>query len=227
MAPIDRARTPESSQPLADYFFIAGVDSQQLLDAYKASARWSYDEYEAFHTGSDRAAGETIQEDVDAEQESAPSFSSPLQSPRSMPPSAAKHSRKDSYQRLSQLSDQARDTVLALEGGRNVHSNRSSATIRPVPSAGPRNSVFISDADFDNAMQKFASDRESFFLDLNFSSSTTTKPSGLRNRPKTQRIVPEDYDPTPNRSFGSVRRHMSFKEMSSTRRQPSVARKGM
>lgn len=224
MGPIEKPRT-ETNLPLADYFFIAGVDSQQLIDAYKPPARWSYDEHESIQIGTDHAAEETIQEDPAAEQDAVPLSSSPLQSPKSIAKSTAKHSRKDSYQRLSQLSDEAREAVLALEGRSSVRSNRSSTTIKPAQAAAVRTSVMISDADFEHAMQKFAHDRESFFLDLNFNTPAKSRPNTIKPRPKTQRIVPEDLNSAPSRTFGSVRRHLSFKEMSSARRQPSLARR--
>ena len=212
-------RTPDTNVPLADYFWIAGVDSQQLLDAYRPPSRWSYEEQESSNSGSDNPAEETIEEDVDAEADE--DEEGPLRSPSFKP----SHTRKDSYQRLSQLSNEAHETILSLENGSDVRSNRSSATIRAIPSTGARMSTLISDADFDTAMQKFASDRESFFLDLNFSSGRTTRKS-TKSRPQTQRIVAEELSstPAPNRALGSVRRHLSFKEMSSARRQPSMAR---
>ena len=208
-------RTPESNAPLADYFWIAGVDGQQLVDAYKPPARWSYEDSESLHNGNDHFPDGTIQEDVDAEEE----YSSPIQSPTFKP----RHGRKDSYQRLSQLSSEAHDSIKNLENPSNVRSNRSSMTIRAVPSPGPRMSTLITDADFDNAMQKFTNDRESFFLDLNFNTATTTKKSN-KSRRQTQRIVGEELstNTVPNRALGSVRRHLSFKEMSSARRQPSL-----
>ncbi|ETN43311.1 uncharacterized protein HMPREF1541_02470 [Cyphellophora europaea CBS 101466] len=222
MARPEKSRPQDaSSLPLADYFWIAGVDSQQLLDAYKP-VRWSYDEHESFTNGSDNTADQTIQEDVDAEQAAA--------APTALvSPSTKKHTRKDSYQRLSDLSGEARDSILALENGSGLRSNRSSATIKasPTPATnGNRESTAISDRDFENAMQKFTMDRESFFLDLNFADGSKTRSRASRTKPRTQKIVPQDLEPMPNgpsRHFGSVRRHLSFKEMSSTKRQPSMA----
>jgi DENN (AEX-3) domain/uDENN domain/dDENN domain/C1 domain len=210
-------RTPETNLPLADYFWIAGVDSQQLLNAYQPPARWSYEDQDSVKNGSSDTAEETIQEDVDAEEE----HPGPLQSPTFK----RGHGRSDSYQRLSQLSNEAHETIRSLDSGANVRSNRSSAaTIKPIPSAGPRMSTLVTDADFDRAMQKFANDRESFFLDLNFSSAATTKKS-TKSRRQTQRIIGEELSAVPNRTFGSVRRHLSFKDMSSARRQPSMGRR--
>ena len=248
MAPADRPRaTDTTSQPLADYFWIAGVDSQQLLDAYKPH-RWSYEGNESLGLGSDHSTEQTIQEDVVAElQESVP----PVQPPRT---NARGHARKDSYQRLSDLSGEARNSILALENGQSAgsgtgtRSNRSSITIKAVSSpttnghkASNRMSTMISDVDFENAMQKFTNDRESFFLDLNFNNNNNnnnnnnstnnnnnakTRPRTSRSRPRTQKIVPTDMEPLPNgpsRHLGSVRRHLSFKDLSSSKRQPSMA----
>ena len=224
MAP--RTVTLETNVPLADYFWIAGVDSQQLLDAYRPRARWSYEEPNALENGNEHPADETIEEDVDAEEDEP----RPLHSPAFKP----SHGRKDSYQRLSQLSNDAHDTILSLDSGSNVRSNRSSAaTIRAVPSPAPRlatpsrMSALITDADFDQAMQKFTTDRDSFFLDLNFNTATTSRRKPNKSRPQTQRIVGEELasPSVPNRALGSVRRHLSFKEMSSVRRQPSMARR--
>ncbi|KAI5305121.1 hypothetical protein KEM56_005247 [Ascosphaera pollenicola] len=61
---------------------------------------------------------------------------------------------------------------------------------------------------------------------LNAGNGTAAAPSLLRSRPRTQRIIPEE--PTggnPLKSgIGSVRKHMSFRDMSSVKRQPSLVR---
>jgi hypothetical protein len=231
MAPAEKTRVADTSNPpLADYFWIAGVDSQQLLDAYKPH-RWSYEGPEALGVGSDLSAEAPIQEDVVAE---LAATSSPLQSPRT---NGHGHKRKDSYQRLSDLSGEARSSIQSLENGA-THSRSSSMTIKagtsPATNGGggigdKRMSMMISDLDFENAMQKFTNDRESFFLDLNFSSNATankTKSRASRSRPRTQKIVSQDVEPVPNglsRHLGSVRRHLSVKDLSSSKRQPSMA----
>ncbi|EXJ59441.1 uncharacterized protein A1O5_12066 [Cladophialophora psammophila CBS 110553] len=203
---------PESSRPLADYFWIAGLDSQQVVDAF-SQPRWSHDHIDA--NGVDFA----IKEEVPADNEQ----SSILQSPRV----SVSHSRRDSYQRLSQLSDEARETIQSLEEATRPRSNRSSLTIRAaVPAADARMSSMISEADFEKAMSKFATDRDAFYLDLTFHPTENTKPARSKSRPKTQKIIAQDEStPVPNRNFGSIRRHLSFKDMSSTKRQPSMARR--
>ena len=203
------------SIPLADFFWIAGVDGQDILDAYIRLGEVSNGN--GLHS---QGVGDTIEEDQDAEQE----VSSILESPRPM----SRQSKRNSYQRLSRFSDEARMSIRSLDKPlTDSSSNRSSATVRPVPSPGPRASIMLSDADFDKALKQFASDRDSFFLDLNFSAGAVTQPSHLRARPKTQKIVPENVQPASlSRGLGSIRRHMSFREMNSVKRQPSMARNG-
>jgi hypothetical protein len=84
----------------------------------------------------------------------------------------------------------------------------------------------MNDADFDNALTQFAADRDSFFLDLTFSAGAVTQPTRSRTRSKTQKLVVEDLQPSVSRGIGSIRRHMSFREMNSLRKQPSVKRNG-
>lgn len=210
----------DSSRPLADYFWIAGLDSQQLVDAF-APQRWSHDLIDS--NSSDFA----IQEEATPHDDGRSSI---LQSPRASI-QRTRHARHDSYQRLSQLSDEARETIQSLDDAPYPRSNRSSLTIRPTTSGAgqapiPEMTTTISDADFDKAMKKFANDRDAFFLDLTFHPSQSSKPAPSKSRPKTQKIVVEDEaNPSLNRNFGSIRRHISFKDMSSTKRQPSMARR--
>ncbi|EXJ78424.1 hypothetical protein A1O1_08824 [Capronia coronata CBS 617.96] len=222
------SESSEPLRPLADYFWIAGLDTQQLLDAFSPT-RWSH------QTPDNNAVVESaIKEEVAAENDQ----SSILQSPRA----SVNHSRHDSYQRLSQLSDEARSTIASLNDATRPHSSRSSVTVRPATPGQPtRMSTAFSDVDFEKAMKKFTSDRDTFFLDLTFNPSGAAKqtrpqspvpqpaippPTRSKSHPKAQKIVVAD-EPSPdlNRNFGSMRRHLSFKDMSSAKRQPSVARR--
>ena len=203
-------RQESPSTPLADFFWIAGVDGQDILDTYIRLGNVS-NGTNGVHTN---GVGDTIEEDEAAEQE----VSSILESPRPM----SRQSKRNSYQRLSRLSDEAQMSVRSLDTG----SKRSSLTIRAAPSPGSRNSTLMNDADFDKALKQFASERDSFFLDLSFSAGAVTQPQRPKARPKTQKIVPEEMQPPMSRGMGSIRRHMSFREMNSMRRQPSVNRNG-
>lgn len=194
--------------PLADFFWIVGVDGQDVLDTYICLGPPTT---EGVHP---HGVGDTIREDEAAEQE----VSSILESPRPSSP----YSKRDSYQRLSRLSDEAQMSIRSLDAS----SRRSSATIKAVPASDHRMSVLMNDADFEKALKHFASERDSFFLDLTFSAGAVTQPPRPKARPKTQRIVVEDVQPSTSRGLGSIRRHMSFREMNSMRRQPSIKRNG-
>jgi len=213
MAPVHAHRTAETSLPLADYFWIAGLDGQQLVEAYAPSRRST--------ELSDATNG--IENVIHEEPGIEPETSSILPSPRQ----STWRAGKDSHEGRSQLPDEAPDSVPSVDGSVNVRSNRSSLTVRPVVAPGPRMSSAMSEADFENALNKFALDRDTFFLDLNFSMDNSANPSRTKSRRQTQKIVvPEEFNPVPTRSFGSIRRHLSFRDMTSTRLQPSVARRG-
>jgi hypothetical protein len=203
-----------SSTPLADYFWIVGLDGQDLLDTYVKLGEMNHPK-----NGSSKNLSDIIVEDEAAETE----VSSILESPRP----TSKQSKRNSYQRLSRLSGEAQSSIRSLDKiSSGASSARSSATIRMVPSASPHASAVLSDVDFDKAMKKFANERDSFFLDINFSAGAVSQPGRPRPRPRTQRIVTEDQPPGLSRGIGSVRRHMSFREMNSAKRQSSIARQG-
>jgi hypothetical protein len=89
----------------------------------------------------------------------------------------------------------------------------------------------LGDFDFDTALLKFANERENFLDDLSFRAGapTQSRPPMTLN-PKADRIRIEDGDVlgstarrSPLRSVGgSVRRKISFRDMNSMKRQPSV-----
>ncbi|KAK6377123.1 hypothetical protein LTR64_000502 [Lithohypha guttulata] len=242
MAPSITDNHPDlSDRPLADYFWIAGLDSQDLLDAYQTHV----DKRDSVSTPEHRLSrtlNETIREDAAAEENAESILCTPSVS--------TKHSRRNSYQKLSTLSSEARFSIQSLDRLTCLSSTRSNATIRRVvsPSAqsslptspgllqpisqpeSQRQSALLSDAEFEQVMTRFNSDRDAFYLDLNFKSEAVNpKPSRSiqQPRPRTQRIVAEELDAAsaPSRTLGSVRRHVSFKDMNSARRQPSIARK--
>lgn len=233
-----------SNRPLADYFWIAGLDTQDILDAYPAITEKR--ESVAFpQSPLSTAFDGTIAEDAAAEEEADSIVNTPSVS--------TKHSRQSSYQKLSRLSSEARSSIQSIDRLTHlssVRSNGSNATIRRVvsssqpsslppspgllqpidPNVSRRRSALLSDADFDKVLTRFTTDRDAFYLDLNFKSDAVQpKPSRSipQPRPRTQRIIAEDLEPAPglNRGLGSVRRHMSFKDMNSTKRQHSIARR--
>lgn len=215
--------TPETSTaPLADFFWIAGVDGSEILDTFLRLG----EEYNRSHRNSapGPALSDTIEEDADAEEESG---SVPLED-SSRPES--RNGRRNSVQRLSRLSNEASMSMRSSGSDpKGSHSNRSSMTIRGAGgAASPNRTSFLGDFDFDKALLKFASERETFLSDLSLSAGaiTNTRP---KPRPRTQRIISDEQLPQTNplkSGIGSVRRHMSFRDMNSMKRQPSVARQG-
>lgn len=227
-----------SDRPLADYFWIAGLDTQDLLDAFAKEEQNKASDVNEVGLG--RPVDETIQEDAAAEELAEEVPESPVAS--------SKHSRQNSYNKLLNRRSTANSSILSSDTITNAPNIPSHATIRrvvspntqiPLPDSSdfwqdpptPRQSRIMNDIDFDDVMKRFTSDRDAFYLDLNFRSDAVAPQPSMsisKPRPRTQRIIADDLEPmpsTPTRALGSVRRHMSFKEMNSTRRQPSIARR--
>ncbi|OXV10823.1 hypothetical protein Egran_01414 [Elaphomyces granulatus] len=197
-----------STSPLADFFWIAGVDGSEILDTFLKLG----DEYNSRGASAPGpAVADTIQEDAEPEDEKASLLLDP------------NGNRRDSYKRFSKLSNEARMSIRSVES-KGTNSNRSSMTIKATSSPN-RSSTPSGEFDFDKALFKFASERESFLLDLTLSAGAVVP--ARKPKPRTQRIVADDKPVSTNplkSGIGSVRRHMSFREMSSMKRQPSVAR---
>lgn len=203
-----------SSTPLADYFWIAGVESISYNDPTQPNVQ-------------NAPVESTIAEDGEPED----AFSNGGQ-PR-MP---ARHSRQNSANRLSRISLTDRFSIHTLdENDGGTMSNRSSATIRPV-NPPPTNGVMglppsesgglMGDFDFDKALVKFAAERENFLEDLSFSAGAKLQARPPMVNPRAERIRAEESDSgrlSPLRSIkGSIRRKMSFRDMNSMRKQPSI-----
>ena len=217
MAP---TQAPEiSSAPLADWFYICGaydpftsritlthitgVDSEQL--------RWGKDE-ETPDTTPPAPVEQTIEEDAAAED-----------SAQDIPPSTPRKPKRNSYQRLSSLSDEARLSISSLSftpENKGTESNRSSITIKGIQINGTNGG--LNDADFEHALKKFAAQRDSFLSDLTLSAGAVV-PSRPKARPKTQKIVNDDGAGLKG-GVGSIRRRISFRDMNSVKRQSSVKR---
>ena len=157
-----------------------------------------------------------IEEDKAAEAEGAPP-DVPIKTPRK--------AKRSSYQRLSNLSDEARLSISSLSFSpekKGTDSNRSSVTIKASQMNGMGFPAGLNDTDFENALKKFATQRDTFLTDLTLSAGAVVPPRP-RMRPKTQKIVNED-DLRLKSGMGSLRRRISFRDISSTKRQSSVKR---
>lgn len=183
----------------------AGVDSYQL--------RWRKDE-EPTDLAPTAPVEPTIEEDRAAEAEG--------DSPN-LRDSTRRKPKRNSYHRLSTLSDEARLSITSLSLSperKGTDSNRSSTTIKAPQVNG--HSRLLSDTDFENALKKFASQRDSFLSDLTLSAGAVV-PNRPKARPKTQKIVNEDAAGLKS-GVGSIRRRISFRDMNSMKRQSSVKR---
>ncbi|KAK3315259.1 AEX-3 domain-containing protein [Apodospora peruviana] len=226
-----------SSTPLADYFWIAGIENISYDDGYDISSN----------------GGAQLEDTIAEDGEGEAADTAVVTSPRA----TARHSRQNSANRLStisklsvQLSLSGEDRLTEdIEG--NTQSNRSSATIRPVPPPSSNSNgingtngangnpmahligqdPFMPDFDFDKALFKFAAERENFLDDLTFSAGAKIQSRPPMVNPRTEKLKAEESEASgrksPLRSIrGSIRRKMSFREMTSARKQPITPKAG-
>jgi hypothetical protein len=216
-----------TSNPLADYFWIAGIDSLSYSDPVFGPSN-----------PRDKVANGPPSPQVDATIEEGSEGETAPPPPSGTPRATARHSRNNSWNRLSKGSTDGR----SIHNGEELDttkSNRSSITIK-APTAngtgGDRVSV-LADFNFDEALVKFASERESFLDDLSFSAGAPVQKPPPMTAPvqnfRTDRLRHEDTDGngglakrSPLRSVGgSIRRRISFRDMNSMKRQPSAVQR--
>lgn len=227
-----------TSTPLADYFWIAGIENVSFHDNEPVDHR----------PLSTLQLDDTIKEDNEQEHGESPS-----NSPKNP---TARHSRRNSLNRLSKASNELRFSIQTVGEEDGTRSNRSSATIRPVAAAipdtngaddatspaadTPTNAVppslpgmgftGLPDFDFDKALMKFAAERENFLDDLSFSAGAKLQARPpMVNNPRAERIKADETEASgrmsPLRSIkGSIRRKISFRDMNSTKRQTTTIR---
>ncbi|KAF1928719.1 dDENN domain-containing protein [Didymella exigua CBS 183.55] len=208
MAPV--FSTEGSNAPLADYFFISGIESSQVYD----------ERLQPNGIVSPLASppvDETIEEDRALETDSIrPTSQDGLPNGGS--------TRRRSGQRLSE-NRQSVGTITGLDSKPTVTaSNRSSATIKGLNIGGG-----LSDVDFENALRKFASERDTFLEEIQFTAGVAQQsrqtPARPRPRPPRASQTPsasgEDGIANLRSGVGSIRRRLSTMQ-SSLKRQPST-----
>jgi len=210
MAPV---ATDTSSEPLGLWFWIAGVDSEQL--AWPSTEP----EQEASANGAlPSPVASTIEENtIEEDQAAEAGFSGAIASPIS--PKPEKRSSRNWSSKKSNEARLSNQSFATIERN-GTASNRSSATIKGPQVNGP--GTGLSDIDFERALRKFATERDSFLSDLTLSAGAVVQ-NRPKARPKTQRIVNEDAAGLKS-GVGSIRRRISFRDINSMKRQPSVAR---
>jgi hypothetical protein len=206
-----------TSAPLADYFWIAGIDSL----SYSDPVSWASNQKVSNGPPSPQV-DTTIEEGSEGE--------TPAPPPSGTPRATARHSRNNSWNRLSKLSNDVRTSIQGLDELEKTQSNRSSITIKG-PATNGNGGGLLGDFDFDKALMKFANERENFVDDLSFSAGVPVQKPPPMTNPRTDRLKMEEGNSngagqvkrSPLRSVGgSIRRRISFKDMNSMKRQPSM-----
>ncbi|RKF73054.1 putative ddenn domain-containing protein [Golovinomyces cichoracearum] len=213
----------KTSAPLADYFWIAGIDSNSYRD---------FSISDAPHVSRKIPPVGAIDEDGKPELPLSPL----TQSHRFA------QSRKNSKIKLSKRSstNQEPEEETDLLG-----SKRSSAKIKGSPNLfgnSTDNNVIknagLGDIEFDRALLAFTSERELFLDEISFSAGAQVqKPLPMTQLPSkgTDRLQIRDAENlgSPTSTFrksplrvvgGSIRRRMSFRDMNSMKKQPNIQR---
>ena len=165
----------DTSAPLADYFFISGIESSQVYD-------------ERLVTSPTPAPVEdTIEEDeaLVTNHDNRPDTPTSPTSPA------------DTIKRRSRYSFEARKSIgsiINLNGEAHTPaSNRSSTTIKAGKVVGGSG---LSDDAFEEALKKFASERDSFLEDIHMTAGAVITPPHAQTqkkpRPKTVRITQDE-----------------------------------
>lgn len=212
MAPASTADA--SSVPLADYFFISGIESSQVYDP--RSQPTSLNGLSSpLSSPPPVDVDETIEEDLALETDSI--------RPKSQDGLANGDGTKRRSARLSFEHRSSVSTIIGPESKQSA-SNRSSATIKG-PQVGGSG---LSDVDFENALRKFASERDTFLEEIQFTAGIAkqNRPTPTKPRVRPQRVQQTEENGGNLRSgVGSIRRRLSTMQ-SSLKRQPSMARQG-
>lgn len=207
------ATADQSPPPLADYFFISGIESSQVYDER------TQNNVIVTSPLAQPPVDETIEEDRALETDAIRPTSQDGLSHRDR---GRSRSRSRSANRLSE-NRQSVSTIIGPDA-KPTASNRSSATIKGVQLGGSG----LSDQEFDIALRKFASERDSFLEEIQFTAGVAqqSRSTPTRPRPRPQRVSqanPEDGVGNLRSGVGSIRRRISTMQ-SSLKRQPSTAR---
>ena len=204
MAPSKASKTPpssasasDSSAPLADYFFIAGIESSQVYDEKLAGLL------------PPAPVEDTIDEEKALETDNVTRPTTP-----GSPTETAKRRSRYSFEARKSIG-----SIINTSDLKTPASNRSSTTIRGSQQVGPG----LDDDAFEEALKKFASERDSFLDDIHVSAGTVPAPTQRKPRPKTVRITQDEATPSGpglKSGIGSVRNRLS--RMNSMKRQPSA-----
>jgi len=190
--------TGDTAAPLADYFFICGIESSQVYEERVAAAPPA------------APVEDIIEEDKALEITNGGRPSTP-------------GSPSDGAKRRSRYSFEARKSIGSVINAAepvNPASNRSSSTTIKGAKLG---SGLLNDDAFEEALKKFASERDSFLEDIHVSAGAVRTQAHRRSRPRTVRITSDENSMGGaglKGGVGSLRKRLSG--MNSTKRQPST-----
>jgi hypothetical protein len=210
MAPVPA--TDSSSAPLADYFFISGIESSQVYDERSQPNGLS----SPLSSPPPVDVDETIEEDRALETDTI--------RPKSQDGLTNGDGNKRKSARLSFDHRNSVSTIIGPDSKQSASNRSSAATIKALQIGGSG----LSDADFEQALRKFASERDSFLEEIQFTAGVAQQNRPTRPaRPKPQRPKPAQEDGVGNlrSGVGSIRRRLSTMQ-SSLKRAPSMARQG-
>ena len=207
--------------PLADYFFISGIESSQVYDERSLpkpnGGLSTIPSPPSSPLPTSLDVDETIEEDRALETDST--------RPRSQDGLVNGDVPKRRSSRMSSEKRKSTGTIVGVEA-KQTASNRSSTTIKGLQIGGSG----LSDQDFEDALRKFASERETFLEEIQFTAGVPqqNRPTPTKPRPRPPRIQHqqvEDGSGNLRSGIGSVRRRLSTMQ-SSLKRTSSVARQG-
>lgn len=194
--PVETHNAVDTSAPLADYFFISGIESSQVYDERAAAPPPA------------APVEDTIEEDeaLVTDKENRPG------TPGS-PTDTLKKARYSFEARKSIGS------IINAVDSTTPASNRSSTTIKAGKVVGGSG---LSDDAFEDALKKFASERDSFLEDIHVTAGTVTTSNNKKARPRTVRITEDENSLGAGLKgpVGSLQRRLST--MRSMKRQPSA-----
>ncbi|KAK0947179.1 hypothetical protein LTR29_001462 [Friedmanniomyces endolithicus] len=192
----------DTSAPLADYFFISGIESSQVYEERTISAV----------SLPAAPVEDTIDEDKALEISNGPRPTTP-----GSPAETAKRRSRYSFEARKSIG-----SIINTVDPATTASNRSSTTITGVGLNSNGAISGLSDDAFEEALKKFASERDSFLEDIHISAGTVPTPTQRRPRPRTLRNTQDENTLGAaglKGGMGSLRRRLST--MNSTKRQPS------
>lgn len=222
------AKSTPLDPPLADYFWIAGIDSmsygEYVPQEPKLTDRRSFSDQllEAIDAHDEEEANEDDQDHNYLSTNGTMNGSSPRRSsnghsngtgtgtssPTNRLSSGSGGPLQQPTSRSSTPSELVRNSSTSSNSTLTEHSVKDSAAQKK------------KDFDFDKALLKFAAERDVFLEDLSFSAGTIL-PNKPLTHPRAQKVVSEDV-PSRLEKASSIRRRISLRDLTSMRRSSSV-----